>query len=204
MRRRLTALVLALAGVLALAPAVFAARVTVRVEGKTQTLFAPAPRVVEARTPLDALEAASAAGEFYYHIQSASFGRYVDQIGRFPAGGTNGWVFKVNWASPPVAADAVELKDGDTVLWYWAQFGIVPGGPPTLRLSRAPGARNCYRAFALNDAGQPAAVRGVALTVDGRRVRTRGATQGWIGCVGRHRGLVRATAPTAIRSNAVR
>ena len=66
--------------------------------------------------------------------RSTSFGRYVDQIGRYPAGGTAGWVFKVNGASPPVGADAVELKDGDTVLWYWAEFGVVPGGPPTLQL----------------------------------------------------------------------
>ena len=203
MHGRLPALTLALAGVLVLVPSAFAARVTVRVEGKTQTIFGAAPRTVEARTPFEALEAASAAGEFFYHAQTSDFGRYIDQIGRFPAAGTTGWVFKVNWASPPVGADAVQLADGDTVLWYWAQFGVVAGGPPTLRLTRV-GRSNCYRAVALGDSGASVAVTGVTVSVDGRRVRTRAAGAARVACVGRHRGLVRATAPNAVRSNAVK
>ena len=67
-----------------------------------------------AANALDALEAASLAGEFYYHVTQASFGQYVDQIGRYPGAGSTGWVFKVNNASPPVGADKVMLKDGDT------------------------------------------------------------------------------------------
>lgn len=202
MPRRLTALAVALAGVLVLVPAALAARVTVRIEGKTQTLFAPVPRVVQARTALEALEAASVAGELYYRVQSTSFGSYVDQIGRFPAGGTSGWVFKVDWATPQVGADSVRLEDGDTVLWYWADFAGAPAGPTTLRLERLR-RRNCYRAAALDGNARPVAARGVTLTVDRRRVRARGSTQGAVACVGRHRGLVRATSPTAIRSNAV-
>ena len=84
---------------------------------------------------LDALEASSNAGEFYYHVQQTTFGPYVDQIARYAATGETGWVFKVNGKSPPVGADAVSLKDGDTVLWYWAQFGVA-GGPKTLVLER--------------------------------------------------------------------
>jgi hypothetical protein len=203
MYRRLSALVAALVVVVLVLPAVaLAARVTVRVEGRTQTIFAPAPRTVQAGTPLEALERASLAGEFYYHVTQASFGRYVDQIGRFPAAGTAGWVFKVNGASPPVGADAVQLKDGDSVLWYWAQFGIVPGGPPTLQLRRMQG--RCYRVLALNDAGQSVPARGAVLRVDGRRYTMQGATGGMVRCLGRHRGLVRATAPGMVRSNAVR
>ena len=124
-------------GVLAalLVPAALAARVSIRVEGRTQTIFGATEPRVEAGHALQALEAASALGEFYYHLAQSSFGRYVDQIGRYPAGGTSGWVFKVNGESPPVGADAVELRDGDRVLWYHATFGST-GGPPTLLLRR--------------------------------------------------------------------
>ena len=204
-RLRLPALLAPLvAAVLVVPGAVLAARVTVRVEGRTQTIFAPSPRVVQASNALEALDRASVAGEFYYHVVTASFGRYVDQIGRYPALGTTGWVFKVNGASPPVGADAVVLKDGDTVLWYWAQFGIVPGGPPTLHLTRLRGNRGCYRVLARNDAGGLVPPRGATLRVDGRGYAMQGATGGAVRCLKRHTGLVRAVAPGMVRSNAVR
>jgi hypothetical protein len=183
---------------LLLVPAALAAvRVHVRVEGKTQTIFGAAePSLSVKANALDALEAASVAGEFYYHVSTASFGRYVDQIGRYPAGGSSGWVFKVNGVSPPVGADAVVLKPGDRVLWYWATFGP-SGGPPTLLLQH--GIRNCYRVLAQNDAGKSTLARGAVIHVDGRSVRTRvGAA-----CIGRHLGLVRATRAGAVRSNAL-
>jgi hypothetical protein len=205
MHRRFPALLAALvAAVLVVPGVVLAARVTVRVEGKTQTIFAPTPRAVDAENALDALARASLAGEFFYHVTTASFGRYVDQIGLYPASGTAGWVFKVNGVSPPVGADAVQLKDGDTVLWYWAQFGIVPGGPPTLHLTRLRGNRSCYRAVARSDAGQPVTALGVTLRVDGRSYAMQGATGGAVRCLKRHTGLVRAVAPGMVRSNAVR
>jgi hypothetical protein len=181
-----------------LVPAAFAAQVSVRVEGKTLSLFgALETRFDAGANPIQALDAASLRGEFYYHLTTTSFGPYVDQIGRHPAGGSNGWVFKVNGASPPVGADQVVLKDGDRVLWYWATFGAT-GGPPTLLLTRA--ARNCYRVVAESDTGVDTAANGAILRVDGRRIRTRGGR----GCVGRHQGLVRATLAGAVRSNALR
>ena len=181
-----------------LVPAALAARVSVRVEGKTQSLYGALETRFEAGgNALVALDAASLRGEFYYHVAQSSFGQYVDQVGRFPAGGSNGWVFKVNGVSPPVGADKVELKDGDRVLWYWATFGP-SGGPPTLLLTRS--ARNCYRVVAENDAGADRVAAGAVLNVDGRRVRTRAGRA----CVGRHRGLVRATMAGAVRSNALR
>lgn len=197
MLRRSLAILSVVTALSALAPAAaLAARVTIRVEGRTQTIFAPLPRVVEASNPLEALEAASLAGEFYYHVASSSFGPYVDQIGRYPAAGAGGWAFKVNGASPPVGADKVELRDGDRVLWYWATFGPA-GGPRTLLLTRI--GRSCYRVVAEDDRGVDHPVRAV-LHVDGRRIRTRGART----CVGRHTGLVRATLAGAVRSNALR
>jgi hypothetical protein len=148
--RRSLALLAATAALLALAPVAQAARVTIRVEGRTQTIFARAPRVVEAATPLEALQRGSVLGEFYVNVRQTSFGPFVDQIGLYPSTAGSGWVYKVNGASPPVGADQVALKDGDVVLWYWATFGPA-GGPPTLHLIRT--ARNCYRAVSENDQG---------------------------------------------------
>jgi hypothetical protein len=161
------------------------------------SIFGTSEPRVSADNAMGALDIASLLGEFYYHVTTTSFGPYVDQIGRYPAGGANGWVFKVNGASPPVGADKVTLKDGDRVLWYYATFGP-GGGPPTLLLTRI--RRNCYRVVSENDAGADKPGAGAVLRVDGRRVRTVGGR----GCVGKHNGLVRATLTGAVRSNALR
>jgi hypothetical protein len=182
--------------VLAVVGSASAAVVRVRVEGKSSTIFGATQPRASATSALDALESASLAGEFYYHIQSTSFGPYIDQIGRHPAGGSAGWVFKVNGASPPVGADQVQLKDGDVVLWYWAHF-TEAGGPPTLELARD--GDGCYRVAAKNDAGASVSVS-ATLRVDSRRVRMQGGRA----CPGPHRSLVRATAPGAVRSNALK
>jgi Domain of unknown function (DUF4430) len=174
-----------------------AASVSVRVEGKTMSIFGASEPRISAANALTALDSASFRGEFYYHLTPTAFGPYVDQIGRYAAGGADGWVFKVNGVSPPVGADQVQLKDGDRVLWYWATFGAT-GGPPTLLLSRT--SRNCYRAVSENDTGVDAPASSAVLTVDGRRVRTRAGRA----CVGKHAGLVRATMTGAVRSNALR
>ncbi len=197
MSRRLLIFLAVSAAALLVVPAALAFRVHVRVEGKTQTIFGAAePTLSVKANALDALESASLAGEFYYHVTVGGFGLYVDQIGRYPAGGSSGWVFKVNGLSPPVGADAVVLKPGDRVLWYWATFGP-NGGPPTLVLRRA--SRGCYRVLAQDDAGKTRAARGAVLRVDGRSVRARAGSA----CVGAHRGLVRATLKGAVRSNAL-
>jgi Domain of unknown function (DUF4430) len=197
--RRLCTLVAALVAALLVVPAAFALRVHVRVEGKTRTIYGPTePSLSVGVNALDALESASAAGEFYYHVTATSFGPYVDQIGRYVAGASTGWVFKVNGVSPPVGADAVQLKAGDHVLWYWATFGP-SGGPPTLSL-RAGAKRGCYRVVSQNDAGKATAARGARLHVDGRSISARSGSA----CVGRHRGLVTAMLKGAVRSNALR
>jgi hypothetical protein len=193
--RRLTILSVLLAVVLT--PTALAANVKIRVEGRTTTIFGAAQPSITADNALQALDLASTAGEFYYGTTTADFGTYVSQIGKYPAAGSAGWVFKVNGASPPVGADKVTLKDGDVVLWYYATFGAA-GGPPTLELKRLPG--NCYVAESLNDAGQRTRAATAVLTADGKRFRTTAGRA----CIGRHVGLVRATAPGAVRSNAVK
>ena len=199
MPRRLAILVAALVAALLVVPAAFALRVHVRVEGKTRTIYGSTePLLTVQMSALDALEAASNAGEFYYHVSIAGFGRYVDRIGRYSATGSSGWVFKVNGVTPAVGADVVQLKNGDRVLWYWADFGPT-GGPPTLWL-KAGSKRNCYRVLAQDDTGKTAPARGARLHVGGRGVLARSGSA----CVGAHRGLVTATLKGAVRSNALR
>ncbi len=195
MLRRLIILSLLLAAIVT--PTALAASVKIRVEGKTQTIFGASQPRVTADDALQALDVASTAGEFHYALTTSSFGDYVSQIGKYPAGGSAGWVFKVNGVSPPVGADKVVLKDGDVVLWYYAIFGSA-GGPPTLELQRLPG--NCYVVQSVNDAGRRTRAATATLVADGKRFRTRNGRA----CIGRHVGLVRATAPGAVRSNAVR
>jgi uncharacterized protein DUF4430 len=177
-----------------------AATVKVRVEGKTRTLFGPTEVTVTAANALDALEQASLAGEFYYHVTTTSFGPYVDQIGRYGGAASSGWVFKVDDKSPPVGADQVQLADGDRVLWYYADFGPT-GGPPTLSLKAT--SRGCYTVHAFDDNGGTASVTGLQLLIGSKR--TVSATTDKKVCPGPHPGLlVRATATGAIRSNAVK
>jgi hypothetical protein len=177
-----------------------AATVKVRVEGQTQTLFAPTEASVTAASAEDALEQASLAGELYYHVTVTGFGPYVDQVGRYGGTASSGWVFKVNDVSPPVGADKVVLKDGDRVLWYYATFGP-QGGPPTLRLKASK--KGCYLAQAFDDNGKATTVSNLAFHIGSKR--TIKGNQNVDVCPGPHPGvLVRATATGAVRSNAVK
>ena len=197
MYRRSFAFVAALAAVLVLVPAALAARVHVRVEGKTQTIFGSTEPTLNVKAnALDALDSASLAGEFYYHVTLSAFGPYVDQIGRYPAGGTSGWIFKVNGVVPPVGADQVTVKDGDTVLWYWATFSGA-AGPLTLEVETSiVKGKRCFFATGRNDAGRASRVRGVVYTLNSRR--TSSATG--VVCTRPGRYTVRVTKTGAIRS----
>ena len=198
MARRLIVLVTVLGLALTLAATAFGASVTVRVEGKTQSIFGSVPVKVSAPNALVALDVASTLGEFYYGLTRTSFGDYVSQIGRYPGAGEAGWVFKVNGVSPPVGADQAILKDGDEVLWYYATFGAA-GGPRTLSLKASGG--TCYAATSSDDTGKTVPAAGALVKVDGRRVKANAAGKA---CVGSHAGLVRAYAVGAVRSNAVK
>ena len=194
MLRRSLVLLAALAVALSIVPLALSAVVHIRVEGKTQTIFGGTePRAFGANA-LEVLLATARAAEFYAHITTTSFGPYVDQVGYYPAAGQAGWVFKVNGVSPPVGADQVQLKDGDRVLWYFAQFGIA-GGPATLNLSAsAPG---CYRATGQDDQGKEKVPPGLVYHVGSKTVP---APAGRV-CPAKPHGLVWASAPGTVRSN---
>ena len=194
MLRRSLIVVAVLAAALAVAPFAAAAVVHIRVEGKTVTIFGPTEPRVAATTPLEALQTASRAAEFYDHVTAASFGNDVDQVGFYGGSGSAGWVFKVNGVSPPVGADQVQLKDGDVVEWYYATFGPT-GGPPTLVVK--PAAKGCYAAAGLDDTGAQKVPAGLVYHVDGRTIP---APAGHI-CFTKPHGLIWATAPGTVRSN---
>jgi hypothetical protein len=215
-KRLLIIVVTAVLAVVLAAPAA-AVMVSVRVEGKTQTLFGPKePNLQADSTALDALVAAANRGEIYYHVTTSSLGSYVDQIGLFPAISSGGWMYKVNGALPPVGADKVTLKDGDRVLWYWANFDPATfAGPKTLllapsKLTRAERARvkrthrkrYCYAVVGQDDKGVATPAIGAVLRVGSSRVvRTKKGRA----CLGRHSGLlVRASLSGAVRSNALK
>ena len=199
MFRRLITLAVTVGLCAVLVPSALAVQAKIRVEGKTTTIFGAFQPSLEAGTnALTALDAASLAAEFYYHVTVTGFGPFVDQIGRYPGEGFSGWSYKINGVSPPVGADQATINAGDTVLWYWNTF-TPQGGSPTLLLKRR-AARNCYSVLSQNDLGQTEPAPGARLLVDGRRVAGRSGR--W--CVGRHHGLVRAVAANAVRSNALR
>jgi hypothetical protein len=203
-----------LAGVLV--PLAGAVSVSVRVEGKTQTLYGTAePRIEVASTALDALTTAASKGEFYYHFTVSSFGSYIDQVGLYPATSTGGWMFKVNGTQPPIGANEVTLVSGDRVLWYWAGFDPATfAGPKTLLLSgsklasaeRASSKRShkklyCYTVTAQDDKGVSTPAVGALLRAGSRRAV---AAKNGRACLGAHIGsLVRATLSGAVRSNSL-
>ncbi len=194
MLRRFLIVLATLAVALSVAQLAAAAVVHVRVEGKTQTIFGATEPRAFGTNALDVLLNTARAAEFYAHVTTTSFGPYIDQIGYYPGAGSAGWVFKVNGVSPPVGADQVTLKDGDTVLWYYAVFGA-SGGPSTLALTRtAPG---CYRVVAQNDQGVSSVPAGLVFHVGSKTVP---APAGRI-CPKAGHGLVWASAPGAVRSN---
>jgi hypothetical protein len=197
---RSLALLAAVAALLALAPAAHAARVAVRVEGRTQTIYGKAPQAVVADHALGALLAAGVRGEFHVNVRELSFGPFVDQIGRFPAAGLSGWIFKVNGISPPVGADQVTLRDGDSVLWYWADFDPTSfAGPSTLVLRRT--SARCYAATLQDDNGVETPARDVRIWITGV---PKGSSATGQFCVRGTRGLVHVTRAGAVRSNALR
>jgi hypothetical protein len=179
-----------------LTPTALAANVKIRVEGKTTTIFGATQPSITASNALQALDVASFAGEFYYAKTTTTLGEYVSQVGKYAADPTTGWVFKVNGVLSQVGAAEAVLKDGDVVLWYHTTFSA-SSGPRTLELKRLPA--NCYVVDSLNDAGARVRAAGATLTADGKRFKTKAGRA----CIGRHVGLVRATAPGTVRSNAV-
>ena len=177
--------------VAALAAPALAERVKVRVEGKTTTIFGSTePSLTTGPNALAVLDAASLVGEFYYHV---SPGPFVNQIGRYP--GLLQRLELQDQRSLPAgrggSGPGQGRRHGALVLGDVQRAGNADAAP------RRGAKANCYSVVSQDD--WPRRRSNSVLVVDGRRGEARRTA-----CVGRHRGLVRATAPNTVRSNALR
>ena len=99
-----------------------------------------------------------------------------------------------------MGADQYALKDGDSVLWYWADFDATTfAGPRTLLLTKT--SPRCYAAWEQDDGGGRTAARGVRVWI-GSRARSTSATGRF--CLRAHTGLVHVRKPGLVRSNGLR
>ncbi len=173
-----------------------AERVKVRVEGKTTTIFGSTePTLTTGPNALAVLDAASLVGEFYYHV---SPGPSSTRSGAFPASASAAGATRSTASprrSPPTRprsrtgtrCSGTGRRSASRAARRRCSSGVAPRPTATRWSPRTTRGRRRLRP-------------GAVLNVDGRRVKTRSGRA----CVGRHRGLVRATAPNAVRSNALR
>jgi hypothetical protein len=101
--------------------------VSFRIEGSATTVCQGSLKAV---TALEVVAKASSVCNFTYHIQTSSFGQYLDQIASDKSAGTSGWLYLVNWRQAQVGAADYNLQAGDQVLWFFGEFTWRP-----LRLS---------------------------------------------------------------------
>ncbi|KAA0007605.1 MAG: DUF4430 domain-containing protein [Thermoplasmata archaeon] len=99
--------------------------VTAHNSGKTYKL--------SSTTALGALDRASKEGNFDYTVNDKWYKQYgslfVDSIAGKKNEGVNGWQYWVNYPDEPlpwIGADKYQLKDGDTVDWFYGGYGKNP------------------------------------------------------------------------------
>lgn len=122
--------------------------VSVRIEGKTATVFSGDLTVYQSRivatdsgvthtlscpTALGALDKASQIGGFLYTTSDAWGTPYVDSIDGEVASGVSSWLYWVDYSSPMVGAGQFHLGETDAshsphreVLWAYGEFGEPP------------------------------------------------------------------------------
>ncbi len=98
-------------------------KVNVRIEGTTENLCS-----VEGRgfTALEAVKNAAKDCDLTYEIKDTAYGPYLAAIGSYASSGLTGWMYLVNSISPDLGASDYKLKEGDSVLWYFGDFGWKP------------------------------------------------------------------------------
>ncbi len=77
-------------------------------------------------TALEVVENAAEICGYTYVITESSFGFYLSQINNESASGMSGWMYFVNYESPPIGAADYLLAEGDEVLWYYGEWGWQP------------------------------------------------------------------------------
>ncbi|MFA5991742.1 MAG: DUF4430 domain-containing protein [Candidatus Doudnabacteria bacterium] len=91
-----------------------------RIEGSSEQICSGK---AQGPTALNIIENASSQCGFTFHIQQASFGKYLDKINADQAVGQSGWMYLVNNTSPDIGAADYTLKTGDEVIWYFGDYG---------------------------------------------------------------------------------
>jgi len=81
---------------------------------------------LEAQTALDIVVEGSTVCGYTYEIIDTGFGPYLKSVNNDIAEGMNGWMYFVNWISPNVGAGDYQLNEGDSVLWYFGEWGWEP------------------------------------------------------------------------------
>lgn len=115
--------------------------VKVRVEGKTANIWSGnltfqnstitdklgAVHNVNHPTALGALTGAAQAGGFTYVVANY-FAQldFVEAVAGDANAGMNGWLYLVNWVSPPFAAVDYTLTNNDEVIWYYGGYMATP------------------------------------------------------------------------------
>ncbi len=115
--------------------------VKVRVEGKTANIWSGnltfqnstitdklgAVHNVNHPTALGALTGAAQAGGFTYVVANYFAPLdFVEAVAGDANAGMNGWLYLVNWVSPPFAAVDYTLTNNDEVLWYYGGYMATP------------------------------------------------------------------------------
>ncbi len=95
----------------------------VRIEGGQEPLCSV---TVPGPTALEALKNAATACNLVITIKETGFGPYLSAIGSETSQGMTGWMYLVNNISPDVGAADYRLHEGDSVLWYYGDFGWLP------------------------------------------------------------------------------
>jgi len=81
---------------------------------------------VAASNALEMVENGAAQCSYTYTIENTSFGPYLSAINSEVAQGMSGWMYFVNYVSPPIGAVDYILEEGDEVLWYYGNWGWQP------------------------------------------------------------------------------
>jgi outer membrane protein assembly factor BamB len=120
----------------------------VRIEGKNETVWTGdvtfsnstitasdgSIHYLNEPTALGALDEANELGGFGYVVESHPvYGLYISEINSEPPIGWDGWMYRVDYASPWVGAADYTLADSDEVLWY---FGAWTAPPLAIELDR--------------------------------------------------------------------
>ncbi len=94
-----------------------------RIEGENNNIC---DAKVKASSALDIIENGAKVCGYTYLIEESSWGPYLKKINEEEAHDLIGWLYFVNNELPSLGANDYILEPGDTVLWYFGEWGWKP------------------------------------------------------------------------------